>query len=541
MADLRVDLGRERRILRETFGFDDFLPHQGEAVAAALAGADLFVVWPTGGGKSLIYQYPALTRPGLCVVVSPLIALMRDQVVKLRARGLAAGALHRGQDDGEAAACRRMLAKGALRLLYLSPERLAEPEAREKLREAGVRMLAVDEAHCVSQWGHDFRPEYARIAEAAEALGRPQMLAVTATAAPRTRDEILQKLFSRAPRLMLGSFRREAISLSVEACAGDPALRIAQLAAARRGKSGIVYCGSRRQTEQVAEALAQAGLPASAYHAGLPARAREERQDEFVKRGDMVMAATIAFGLGVDKPDVRYILHAGLPDHIETLYQETGRAGRDGLPAHAIALFDPRRLRALRESAPDLARIDPASGERALALAHYFSTAGCREQAMLAPLGETCPPCGQCDNCRRGAMRLRGALRVVSGAREILRRLPLAVFSRAENRGKVEAPAPEADAGFAREGEPEWTALAESTAFNPAGSRRLIRLRAARRALARKFGVAPGRLIGEMALARLAGEPPGTLAELLAGAADETGLLALHGAALLEAARDTEG
>jgi ATP-dependent DNA helicase RecQ len=546
MADPTIDLDRERLILRKTFGFDDFLPGQKEAAAAALAGEDLFVVWPTGGGKSLIYQYPALTRPGLCVVVSPLIALMRDQVAKLRARGLAAGALHADQDAGEAATCRRMLTKGALRLLYVSPERLAEPEARETLREAGVRMLAVDEAHCVSQWGHDFRPDYARIAEAAAALGRPQILATTATAAPRTRDEILEKLFaSRAPRLILGSFRRPAISLSVEPRAGDPAVRIAQLAAARRGKSGIVYCESRRQTERVADALIDAGLPAAAYHAGLPARTREERQDEFLNRNDMVMAATIAFGLGVDKPDVRYIIHAGLPSHIETLYQETGRAGRDGSPAESIALFDPRRLRGLREAKDETVRIDPVSAERFAALARYFSTAGCREQAMLAPLGEACAPCGQCDNCRRfgggwGGMRLRSAV-------QALRRAPQAMMSHARFfagralGGAGEADPPPPDAAAAIEGaEEDWTAPTENQALNPIGSRRLRRLREARRGLARRLGVAPGRLLGETALARLAAEPPGSLAELLENAGDETGLLAQHGAALLEAVWRTD-
>ncbi|MCW2282543.1 ATP-dependent DNA helicase RecQ [Rhodoblastus acidophilus] len=531
--DGNIDLDRERPRLRDLFGFDDFLPLQAQAVAAALAGENLFALWPTGGGKSLIYQYPALTRPGLTLVVSPLIALMRDQAAKLSARGLPAGALHMDQPAAEAQACRRALARGELRLLYVSPERLAEPEAREKI--SGVRLLAVDEAHCVSQWGHDFRPEYGRIAEAAAALGHPQMIAATATAAPRTRDEIIAKLFSRPPRLILGSFRRKNLSLSVEACSGDPARRILRLVAARRGQSVIVYCASRRQTEHIAAALADAGLDAIAYHAGLPGPARAERQDAFLRSSDMVMVATIAFGLGVDKPDVRAIIHAGLPDHIETLYQETGRAGRDGRPAEAIALYDPARLRALADARPEIARIDPASAERAAALIRYFTTTGCREQALLAPLGEPCPPCGLCDNCRSRAARLRAAAQAVARAPHAFR-LGLQRFA-AQALGPRTA-APDLDDAPRQTWDPVPPPIPSDPPLTVAESRRLRRLRESRRALARKLGVAPARLIGEPALLALALDPPESLAALLARAGDETGLLARHGAAFLDGLRD---
>jgi ATP-dependent DNA helicase RecQ len=543
-----------RRVLRETFGFSDFLPGQEEAIDAVLKGEDVFVLWPTGGGKSLIYQYSALTRPKLSVVISPLIALMRDQVEKLRARGLPVGALHGSQEPASAKFTRGALARGDLRLLYLSPERLADPETLAMLRETGVGMLAVDEAHCVSQWGHDFRPDYGRIAEAAAALGSPRMLALTATAAPRTREEIIGKLFPRrSPRLILGSFRRPAIRLGVLACDEDPVRRIVELAMARRGQCGIVYCATRRQTETIAAALVEAGLNAAAYHAGLPAALRESRQDAFLRRADMIMTATIAFGLGVDKPDVRYIVHAGLPDHLETLYQETGRAGRDGRPAEAISLYNPRRLAELRAARFQIARIDPPSAERAAALHRYFSTTSCREQALLAPLGESCPPCGQCDNCRRGLFRLRrlvGAARsaplvaggLVAGQAGAWAAGSWAAGASACARrmfGRARPDTSEEDAGVAPAAF-DWRAPTESIALTVTQARRLRRLREARKALARRLGVAPVGLIDEAALTDLVVAPPESLAALIARVGDEGGLLARHGAALFEIVQTIE-
>ena len=281
MADL--DLARD--ILRTRFGFADFLPGQAEPVAAALDGEDVFVLWPTGAGKSLVYQLPALARPGLTLVVSPLVALIRDQVQKLGQLGLPAAALHADLAPDAWRKVRDGLESGRLRLLYLSPERLADPEALAMLRAAGVRALAIDEAHCVSQWGHDFRPDYRRIAAAAGALGQPQIIATTATASPQTRADIVENLFTRPPRLFVGSFRRASIALSALPRARDGLPQLRELVAARRGKSGIVYCATRETADP-----SQTPWPATGI--GRPpitpacAEVRAARQDEFLARSD---------------------------------------------------------------------------------------------------------------------------------------------------------------------------------------------------------------------------------------------------------------
>jgi ATP-dependent DNA helicase RecQ len=536
-----ADLDAARKILTETFGFDDFLPGQAEAIGALLDGEDVFALWPTGGGKSLVYQLPAMARPGLTVVVSPLIALMRDQARKLKKRGLSAAALHADQD---AAAYRKIceeVERGRLSLLYLSPERLANPETLALLRAADVSLLAVDEAHCVSQWGHDFRPDYRKIAAASEALGFPQMVAATATAAPHTRADIVENLFARPPRVIAGSFRRKAIALSALPQTRDPTRQILELVEARRGRSGIIYCASRKSVDFVAQALNSAGHPAAAYHAGLAAEIREARQDEFLDGADRVMVATIAFGLGVDKPDVRYVIHRDAPDHLETLYQETGRAGRDGQPAEAIALFAPAVVAELRGARFEIARIDAASARRAKMLAHYFTTTECREKSLLAALGEDCPPCGQCDNCRRGFKKLRrlaGWVGAAPGEARVLVEHALhsgvAFFSKPAVEHDFGHPeqTPQANADFAADfGARKWPAR------DVEESRRWRCLHEARRQIARKSGVAPARLVGDAALARLIATPPADLAQLIAICGDETGLLARFGAPLVACAR----
>ncbi|WP_374547596.1 RecQ family ATP-dependent DNA helicase [Rhodoblastus sp.] len=520
-----------RILLRERFGFDDFLPGQAEPVGAALAGADLLALQPTGAGKSLIYQLPALARPGLTLVISPLVALMRDQAQKLAQQGIPAAALHAGLDPDAYCRLRAGLENGRLSLLYLAPERLADPETLALLRGAGVRALAVDEAHCISQWGNDFRPDYRLIAEAADHLGQPQMIATTATASPATRADILKNLFARPPRVFVGSFRRPAVALSAVPRARDRMRQALDLVAARRGRSGIVYCASRASADRIATLLGEAGLSAAAYHAGLPAEVRAARQDAFLARPDMVIAATIAFGLGVDKPDVRFVIHYDAPDHLETLYQETGRAGRDGAPAEAVALYDPRGMAVLRAARFDLARIDPAAGLRAGGLSDYFLTARCRERALLAALGETAPACGQCDNCRSGVAAWRQAARMArfwAGDALALarRRISPRAASQVEeveieslNRAvEEERPAPRAPLTVEQ-------------------SNRLRALMAERVVIARRARMAPGRLISDEALIRLMESPPADLAELAARCGDGGGALIRYGAALLEKAR----
>ncbi len=532
-----ADMEAARKILREKFGFADFLPGQGEAIEAVLDGDDVFVLWPTGGGKSLIYQLPAIARPGLTVVVSPLIALIRDQALKLQKLGVAAAALHADLDSGAYAKLCHDIERRRLSLLYLSPERLADSETLNLLRTVEVRLLAVDEAHCVSQWGHDFRPEYARIGEAAEALGFPQMVAATATAAPGTRAQIVENLFVRPPRQLIGSFRRKAIALSAAPQGRDLTRQLLDLAAARRGQCGIVYCGSRKKADFLAQKLCESGHEAASYHAGLPARTREERQDEFLARSDMVMVATIAFGLGVDKPDVRYVIHVDMPDHLETLYQETGRAGRDGQPAEAIALYSRQNLADLRAARFELARLDPVSARRAEILVDYFAAADCREQHMLAALGEDGPPCGQCDNCRRRFGFLRRVARLARDAPAEARILARHIIHSGFER--FSPPIAEADPAALDDGSAvaQFLSPPPEPARNVEHTRRLRALREARRAVARKTGFAPARLISDVALAALIDAPPADVAELIARCGDETGLLARYGAPLVERAQ----
>ena len=388
-------------ILSDVFGFDGFRPMQADIVSAVAAGQDVLAILPTGGGKSLCFQLPALMRPGLTVVISPLIALMRDQVRALREAGVSAGALTSSNTEEESAEVFEALHQGDLKLLYMAPERLASGGTERMLAQAGVSLLAVDEAHCVSQWGHDFRPDYLRIGALRRALDVP-LAAFTATADSETREEIARRLFGDIePVVFLGGFDRPNIHLAF-ASKDKPRDQILNFAAARKGQCGIVYCGTRAKTETLAKALRDAGREALAYHGGMEPEQRREVERRFQTDDDLVVVATVAFGIGIDKPDIRWVAHADLPKSIEAYYQEIGRAGRDGAPAETLTLFGAddirfRRMQIDEGLAPPELRL--ADHGRLNALLGLAEAHVCRRQDLLAYFGETREPCGACDLC----------------------------------------------------------------------------------------------------------------------------------------------
>ncbi len=388
-------------LLRDIFGFDGFRPGQQEIVEAVAAGRNVLAIMPTGGGKSLCFQLPALMRPGVTVVVSPLIALMRDQVRALREAGVAAGALTSGNSEEETREVMAALAEGTLKLLYIAPERLASSATLGLLRRAGTTAIAVDEAHCVSQWGHDFRPDYLRIGALRAALDVP-LSAFTATADAETRAEIVTRLFDGQPPVtFLRGFDRPNIHLAFQP-KDSPRKQILGFAAARRGQSGIVYCATRARTESLAAALVESGLPAMAYHGGMEPEARREAEARFQREDGLIVCATVAFGMGIDKPDIRWVAHADLPKSIEAYYQEIGRAGRDGAPAETLTLYGPDDIRLRRaqidEGAADDARKDADHG-RLNSLLGLAEATGCRRRVLLAYFGEAAGDCGNCDLC----------------------------------------------------------------------------------------------------------------------------------------------
>ena len=390
-----------RAVLREVFGHDDFRPGQEEIVRAVAAGENALAIMPTGGGKSLCYQLPALLRPGVTVVVSPLIALMRDQVRALQASGVEAHALTSGNTSEETDAVWEAMERGALKLLYLAPERLASGGAQRMLGRAGVSMIAVDEAHCVSQWGHDFRPDYLRIGDLRRALDVP-LAAFTATADAETRDEIVEKLFDgAAPRVFLGGFDRPNIHLAFAPKDG-PRRQVLAFAGARRGRSGIVYCGTRAKTEALAAALREEGHASAHYHGAMEAEDRRLVETRFGREDGLVVVATIAFGMGIDKPDIRWVAHADLPKSIESYYQEIGRAGRDGAPAETLTLFGADDIRFRRQQIDEgLAPPERKAADhgRLNALLGLAEAVACRRVQLLRYFGEEAGPCGNCDLC----------------------------------------------------------------------------------------------------------------------------------------------
>ena len=393
-------------LLHSIFGFPGFRPGQEEIVNAVLAGRNTLAIMPTGGGKSLCFQLPALCRDGVTVVISPLIALMRDQVRALRAAGVEAGALTSGNTEEETEQVFTALDEGRLKLLYMAPERLASGATLPMLRRINCTLIAVDEAHCVSQWGHDFRPDYLRIGELRRALGVP-LAAFTATADEETRAEIVTRLFDGvAPDSFLRGFDRPNIHLAF-AVKDSPRDQILAFAAARRGQSGIVYCATRAKTETLAAALRAEGHATAFYHGGMEADARRHVEIRFQQEDGLIVVATIAFGMGIDKPDIRWVAHADLPKSIEGYYQEIGRAGRDGAPAETLTLYGPDDIRLRRTqideglAPPDRKAADHARLNALLGLAEAMA---CRRQVLLGYFGEEAQPCGTCDLCDRPAV-----------------------------------------------------------------------------------------------------------------------------------------
>jgi ATP-dependent DNA helicase RecQ len=401
-ADLARGASSPEAVLRRVFGFTAFRGLQEAAVRRVVAGRDALVLMPTGGGKSLCYQVPALCRPGTAIVISPLIALMDDQVAALRQLGVSAGALHSEVEPDEARRTARALHSGELKLLYLSPERLLMPGTLDRLRGLTLALVAVDEAHCVSAWGHEFRPEYRDLARLREVFPGVPRVALTATADPRTRADILRALHLEEAEVFAASFHRPNLHIAAQAREGELAELLAFLAG-REKDCGIVYCGSRARTETVAQRLRDKGWPAIAFHAGLSPEEKRAALARFRGGDPCVVVATIAFGMGIDRPDVRYVVHLNMPDSPEAYYQQIGRAGRDGERADTLLLYgaeDVARARhwLAQSRAPEAQRA--IMRERLERMIGLTQAASCRTQALLACFGEhLAEPCGHCDAC----------------------------------------------------------------------------------------------------------------------------------------------
>ena len=394
------------RILADVFGYSGFRGAQREIIDCVVGGGDALVLMPTGGGKSLCYQIPALLRPGCGVVVSPLIALMQDQVAALRQNGVRAAALHSALSAAAARGVERALRDGELDLLYVAPERLLLPRTLERLDHCRIALFAIDEAHCVSQWGHDFRPEYLQLSMLAQRFPSVPRIALTATADRATRREIVSRLGLTGARQFLSHFDRPNIRYRIAQTDASGSTRSRLLRFIRDehpGEAGIVYCLSRKRVEAVADWLSRQGLVALPYHAGLTPAERECHQTRFLREEGVIMVATIAFGMGIDKPNVRFVAHLNLPKSVEAYYQETGRAGRDGLPADAWMLYGLQDVVTLRQmleqsTAEDaFKRVERHKLEAMLGLCELTT---CRRQGLLAYFGDTLPePCGNCDTC----------------------------------------------------------------------------------------------------------------------------------------------
>jgi len=399
------DAGRTEEalaILSRVFGYDSFRGEQAAIIDQVASGGDAVVLMPTGGGKSLCYQIPALLREGTGIVVSPLIALMADQVAALEAVGIRAAYLNSTLEMHEAQAVEQQLLAGELDLLYMAPERLVLPRTVQLLQRAQLALFAIDEAHCVSQWGHDFRPDYLGLSMLADAFPGVPRIALTATATEATHRELTERLQMQQARHFVSSFDRPNIQYRIEPKASPREQLLRLITAEHEGDSGIVYCLSRRSVETTAQWLADRGIPALPYHAGLPPEVRQDHQERFLRADGLIMVATIAFGMGIDKPDVRFVAHLDLPKSIEGYYQETGRAGRDGLPSTAwmaYGLGDVVSQRKFIEGGEGSEQFKRNARSHLDAMLALCETVDCRRVQLLRYFGQDSSPCGNCDTC----------------------------------------------------------------------------------------------------------------------------------------------